>query len=562
MRFATLAATYVQFETLSGNALRHELAAFLTKVPASDIKAVSYMTLGTIASDFDDVNLGLAGKMALRAVAIAYDKDEARVIADAKKKGDVGLAAEAAAKDVKPTLSVFDVFETLHRIAATSGTGSQDEKIRLFSDLLRKATALEARYIARLAVGQLRLGLASKTILDGLSKALGINKADIEHAFNICPDIGIIAETAVKGQAAIKEIGVMAGRPVQMMLCQRVKSMQEALDKLGTPVAAEQKYDGERVQIHKDGKKVTLYSRRLENITHQFPDIVRTVSQVKARSCIIEGEIMAVGKKGELVAFQTLMSRRRKHGVEQMAKEIPVRVFCFELLFLNGKSLLREPYTTRYENLRAIIKPSAGIDFAQRVICEDARCIDALFKRVVGKGGEGVVVKSLRHDSDYQAGVRGWHWVKWKPEYSKGLQDTFDLVVIGAFWGRGRRSGLYGAVLCAAYNKKQDRFESFCKVGSGFSDVELAALPKKLVKAGGKPNNVDVTKQMTPDVWIEPTKVIEVLAAEITKSPFHMAGWKDGKGLALRFPRFVGWREDKKPEQATSVEEIVRMSAR
>jgi DNA ligase-1 len=560
MKFGALCHSYSRFETLSGNALRSALADFLKTVPTVDIKAVVYMTLGAIASDYDEINLGMADKMAIKAIALAAGKDEAKVSKEYKKKGDVGLVAESVCGTADGTLSVFDVFETLHLIATTSGTGSQEEKIRHFSGLLKKATPIEARYIGRLAVGKLRLGVAAKTVLDGLSLAYGIGKEKIEHAFNICPDIGIIAETVVgKGDDGISSIGVVVGRPVQMMLCQRVESLQEAIDKLGIPVAAEQKYDGERVQIHKDRKKVTLYSRRLENITSQFPELVKAAStNLNAASCIIEAEIMAVGKKGQLEPFQKLMSRRRKHGIEQMAKEIPAKAFCFELLYLNGKSLIKESYNTRYENLSSILRPNTSINLAQRVVCTDAKCIDALFKRVVGKCGEGVVIKSLRPDSDYQAGVRGWHWIKWKPEYSKGMQDTFDLAVIGAFRGRGRRSGRYGALLCAVYNKKTGKFESFCKLGSGFSDAELKSLSKKLTKSDSQPKNVVVLKQMTPDVWIQPTKVVEVLAAEITRSPFHAAGMKDGKGLALRFPRFLRWRDDKKAEQATTTKEISR----
>ena len=560
MKFITLAQTFDRFEQLSGNALRSAVAAFLKSIPSSDIKSVVYLTQGSIASEFDDVNLGMAAKSAMAAIASASSEDEHQIVLLAKKVGDIGTVAEKYATARSGLLSVKDVFDGLHRISVTSGTGSQEKKASQLMQLLKKCTPLEARYLARLVVGALRLGLASKTILDGLANAYATKdtKKELEHAYNICPDIGLIAETvAKKGITAVRKIDVMVGRPVQMMLCQRVSELPDVFNRLGSQVAAEQKYDGERVQVHKQGTKVTLYSRRLENITTQFPDIVLSAQKLKAQSCIFEGEIMAV-KGDELLPFQTLMSRRRKHGVDEMTKSIPVRLFAFELIYLNGKSLLHSAYTLRYSKLQTIIKGSTGIALARRVVCSDTDCIEELFESVVGKGGEGVVIKSLQPDSTYQAGVRGWHWIKWKPEYSEGMQDTFDLVVIGAYWGRGRRAGSYGGLLCAVYDKKKDRFESVCKVGSGFSDDDLQMFPKVLKKANARLNNVVVLKNMEPDVWIVPNTVIEVLAAEITKSPFHTAGG----GLALRFPRYIRIRNDKTPQQATTSDELKRMATR
>jgi DNA ligase-1 len=560
MRFAQLCQEYDKLERLSGNALRAEFGRFLGIVPSGEIGMVAYMTLGSIASDFEDVNLGIADKMVAKALAATGKASENAILADYKRRGDIGLVAEDYAGATKAALGIKDVFAALHKIAETAGGGSQDRKIALLAGLLRKSTPLEARYIARLCVGKLRLGVASKTILDGLAQAYDIERKDLDQAWTLCPDIGIVANAAVKGKAAVKRIGVLVGRPVQMMLCQRAESIAEALGRLGTPCAIEQKYDGERVQVHKDKDKVTLYSRRLENITHQFPEIVAGAKKAKAQSFICEGEIMGI-KGNKLLGFQTLMSRRRKHNIEEMAKEIPVKCFCFELIFLNGKSLIDEPYAKRHDMLQKVLGGNPTLELAERMLCKDVKCVDLFFRSIVNRGGEGVVMKRL--SGGYEAGVRGWNWVKWKPEYTKGLQDTFDLVVIGAYQGRGRRSGSYGALLCAVYNEKTGMFESFCKLGSGFSDADLASLPKLLTKTKEKPNNVmTVEKQMTPDIWIAPTKVVEVLAAQITKSPFHMAGRKPGSatGLALRFPRFIRWRDDKKPEQATTTKEVLRMA--
>jgi DNA ligase-1 len=566
MRFSDLAAAYEQLERISsGNVMRDLLARLFRRTPKDELDEVAYLTLGRIAGEYADVNLGMAGKMVLKAVAEAAGADEAEVNALAKKRGDIGIVAEELVGRKRKELTVREVFETLHKIAAASGAGSQERKISLLATLLRNASALEARYLARIVQGNLRLGVGDKTVLDALLLTFTGTKSakkEIEHAYNISPDVGVIARTiAARGIAGIRRIGVTLGVPIQMMLCQRVKNLNEVPRKMGVPFVVEQKYDGERIQAHISGKEVTLYSRRLENITAQFPDIVTALRKsVRAANCVIEGEAVPIDSRGNILPFQTLMSRRRKHGVEEYVRKIPVVLFVFEALYHNGKSLIREPYAKRHSALKKIIKPSSAIQFAAQITCKEPDCAEDFFNDIVQKGGEGIVIKSTRQDSEYQAGVRGWNWVKWKPEYVKGLRDTFDLVVVGAYRGRGRRAGVYGALLCAAYNETADRFETFCKLGTGFSDKNLEELPKKLRKyeAGKKPARVEISKLMTPDVFFTPGLVVEVSGAEITKSPNHTAAG----GLALRFPRFLRYRPEKKPEQATTTKEITRMAKR
>ncbi len=566
--FKDLAETFEELEkTSSGNALRRILAGLFKKASKKEIDKVAYLTLGRIASDFSDINLGMAEKMVLRAVSVAANKEQAAVSALYKKLGDIGLVAEQLVGRKRKDLTITEVFETLHKIAAASGAGSQEQKVSFFAGLLRNASAREARYLARIVQGNLRLGVGDKTVLDSLCITFTGSKEakkEIEHAYTISPDVGVIARTiATKGLAGIRKIGVTLGIPIQMMLCQRIKDLDELPEKMGVPFAVEEKYDGERIQAHKTGNKVVLYSRRLENITAQFPDIVEAVRKnVKAKDCVIEGEAMPVDKKGNLLQFQVLMQRRRKHGIEEYVKKIPVCLFVFEMIYYNGKSLIREPYPKRYELLRKNIKESDKIKLALRIICDNPDCAEELFNTTVQRGGEGIVVKSLRPDSTYEAGVRGWHWVKWKPEYVKGLRDTFDLVIVGAYKGKGRRAGVYGALLCAAYNEASDRFETFCKLGSGFTDKDLEELPKKMKKyeVSHKPSLLEVSKLMTPDVWFEPAVVIEVTGAEITRSPNHTCAIEKGQGFALRFPRFLRYRPEKSAEQATTTKEILRMA--
>lgn len=545
MKFLELATLFEKLEkTSSYLALQKILSEFFKKTPKQEIEHVAYFCLGQIASEFADINIGMAEKMVLRSIGV-----EAKTY---KQIGDLGKTAEQYAKG-KGTLSVKTVFDTLHAIAKTTGAGSQEKKIRLLNDLLKNASPIEARYIARIVVGDLRLGVGSKTILDALSIAYTGTKEkrkELEYAYNICPDVGVVAKTlAYKGIKRVRDIEIELGIPLQSMLCQRIKNLVDVDKKMGYPVTVEEKYDGERIQVHKKGMDVKLYSRRLDDITAQFPDIVAAVKKaVKAKNCVLDSEVMPVDKKGNLLPFQVLMQRRRKYEVEAYVKKIPVILFVFDVLYYK-KSLINEQYKKRYSILTKILKETKTVKLAMQKICQKVDCVEELFNKVVEHGGEGVIIKNLQ--GPYQAGIRGWHWIKWKPEYVKGMRDTFDLVVVGAYYGKGRRAGTYGALLCAVYDKKNDVFETVCKVGSGFTDKTLGELPKKFKTVAKKPARVQVKKIMKPDVWIAPQKVIEVIGSEITKSPSHTSGY------ALRFPRFLRWR-DKKPEQATTKKEIQR----
>jgi DNA ligase-1 len=563
MKFSKLAAVFEKLEKVSsGNKMRELLSGFFKTVPKSEICMVAYLTTGSIASEYEDVVIGMADKMVLKSIAFASGEEESDVRKVFKEKGDVGLAAEALCGRKRKSLDVKDVYDTLHKIAETSGKGSQDQKIKLLAGLFRDASAIESRYIARLVLGTLRLGASDQTLLDSLSIAFTgskENKPKLEHAYHICPDVCLIAETvAKKGLKGLDKINIKVGVPIQMMLAQRVKSIQEILDKIKGKMAVEEKYDGERMQVHIKGKKIKIYSRRLDDITSQFPDVVDEIKKcIKCKSCVIEGECCAVDKKGRLLSFQTLMQRKRKHDIEKYIKKIPVCLFLFDLLYLDGKSYVQKDYPDRYHALKKVVKKQTkGLKLANRIVTDDLKEMQNFFEKMLKHGAEGIMVKSCGKDSVYKAGTRGWLWIKWKPEYAKGLRDTFDLVVVGAFRGRGRRAGSYGSLLCAVYNKKKNRYDTFTKLGSGFTDEQLDKLPKKFKKYELKHKHplVNAKKEMKPDVWFEPAVVVEVLGAEITKSPIHTA-----EGLALRFPRFLRYRPEKSPEQATTVKEVKQM---
>ncbi|MFH1396723.1 MAG: ATP-dependent DNA ligase [archaeon] len=565
MEFSKLAQIYEELEnTPSGNKMREILAEFFKKVPKEDLSIVSYLTLGQIASDYDNVVLGLADKTALKAIITASGQDSSKVKKILQETGDLGLTAEKVCGKTtmtlipKSKLSIKEVFDKLHKIAEASGSGSQELRTGLLASLLQKASPTEAKYIMRISVGTLRMGVGDMTVLDALAIAFTgekKNKEFLEKAYNICPDLAIISETLVKkGIKGIENIDIHVGRPIKMMLAQRVKELDEVPKKIPSKLAIEGKFDGERVQAHKDEKgKIHLFSRRLDDITAQFPDLAKALEEkVKAKTFVIEGEILAVDKDGNPKPFQTLMQRKRKYDIADYVKKVPIVLKAFDLLYLNGKSYLHEPYHKRTKELENIIPNKGLLLVANKIYTEDLDEINKFFHKMLKEGFEGIIIKGM--DSEYQAGTRGWSWIKWKKDYVKEMVDTFDFVIVGAFYGKGKRSGTYGALLCASYNDKDDTFETVCKLGTGLTDELLAELPKKLKKyeVDKQPARLEIKKELKPDIWFEPKLVVEVSGAEITKSPTHTCA----SGLALRFPRFIRYRDNKKAEQATTSKEV------
>jgi DNA ligase-1 len=328
---------------------------------------------------------------------------------------------------------------------------------------------------------------------------------------------------------------------------------------------AEYKYDGERLQAHKKGDEVVLFSRRLENISDQYPDAIELVKRhVKAKDTILEAECVAIDSDtGEMRPFQELMHRRRKYGVEKAMEEYPVSLFMFDALYIDGRDLTLEPYPVRRRSLEKAIKESDRVKIAKHIITDNVEELEKFFLEAIQDGCEGLVCKSIAEDSVYQAGARGWLWIKYKRDYKSEMTDTVDLVVIGAFHGRGKRAGTYGALLLAAYNPETDVFETVTKCGTGFTDEDLAKLPKMMDKHKIDHKHPRVQSIIEADMWFEPVVVIEILGAEITLSPIHVCAMnviRRGSGLAIRFPRFTGnYRLDKAAEDATTVSEIVEM---
>jgi DNA ligase-1 len=575
VRYLVVAEAYRDLEEVSSRlALTERLAALLAQTPDELLPTVCYLGQGLIAPEFAGVDLGLAEKLAVRSVAAAAGADAAQVTALVRETGDLGQAAERLLLSPGPggqaaSLEVTDVVGTLREIAAAEGPGSQGRKVELLAGLLARATPLEARYLLRLVTRNLRLGIGTPTILDALARVHGGGKAArpvLERGYSICCDLGLVAATLVSGGlAAVEQLRVQPGNPVRVMLAQRLADAGEILARLGGRCAAEYKYDGVRVQAHRtaDGT-IRLFTRRLEQISAQFPDVVELLAGLRPAEAIVEGEVVAYdAAAGELRPFGEVMLRRRKHGIDQAVRDVPVGLFCFELLYADGEDLTMLPYPQRRAALEAALTPSPRLRLTTAAEVTEPAALDAMFARAVTDGCEGLVCKSTGPDSFYQAGARGWQWIKLKRDYRTELSDTVDLVVIGALDGRGRRAGVYGAVLLAAYDASADTFRAVTKCGAGFSDADLAALPARLapLRSPNKPARVDARQE--PDVWFEPGLVLEILSAELTLSPNYTAAWgqiQDDAGLAMRFPRFTGrWRDDKSPEDATTTSELAEL---
>jgi DNA ligase-1 len=579
MKYSLMADAY---EKIEGTTKRLEMTSylveFLKKTPKTVIDKVAYLTQGKLYPDFVGIEIGVAEKLAIRAIAKATGRNEKEIEDETKKTGDLGSAAQKFLEKKKQQtffqqqLTVEKVYETLDKMARATGSGSMDTKINLLSGLLTDATPKEAKYLIRTVTGELRLGIADMTVLDALAIAYGGGKEareETERAYNISSDLGRVAKTvAEKGIGGIRNFTVSIGEPIRPMLAERLGSPQEILEKLGGRCIAEYKYDGERVQAHKQENNVTLFSRRLESITDQYPDAVDLVRRhIKPREAIVEAEIVAIDTDtGEMRPFQELMHRRRKYGIKQAMEDYPVSLHAFDVLFTDGKDLTQTPYPTRHNMLEKIILKSDRVQPAEYLITDNPDELERFFEKAIEDGCEGVVCKSLTDDSVYQAGARGWLWIKYKRDYKSEMTDTVDLVIVGAFHGRGKRGGTYGALLLAAYDPEEDEYETVTKCGTGFTDEDLAKLPKMLEKHKLAHKSPRVNSTLEADVWFEPENVIEVIGAEITLSPIHTAAMdkiRKGSGLAIRFPRFTGnYRLDKAAEDATTVKEILEMYQR
>lgn len=572
--FATLADAFNKMEsTRKRLELTQYLVELFEKTPQKVIARIVYLLQGKLRPDFEGVELGVAEKLAMRAISKSSGIPVKKIEDEYRKGGDLGHAASVILEQKTQTtflvedITVERVYETLFKIAKLEGARSQDMKMKYISSLLNDANPLEASFILKILLGTLRLGVAENTVMDALAIAFSGDKDNrrvLEHAYNVSSDLGKVAEAiSEKGLEGVEEFEVILFNPVRPMLADRVKSQEESVERLGDNFAAEYKLDGERVQLHVEGDKVALYSRSLENISSYYPDIIEKIPKsIQADNAILEAEAVAINENtGEFLPFQELMHRRRKYKIEKAVTQYPITVNFFDILFCNDKSCLDLSYKERRDKLEKIVKEDEYAKHIPMTIVKSEGDVEEFLENSINAGSEGLMLKML--DKPYQAGSRGSYWLKLKREYQNELGDSLDLVVIGGFFGKGRRTGSYGTLLLASYDEDEDMFASICKVGTGFSDEDLDQLyqilqPKVTIK-----KNPRIESEMEADVWFEPELVIEVVASEITLSPIHKAARdkvRKDAGLALRFPKFTGKiRTEKMAEDASTSEEVISL---
>ncbi len=566
MKFSEFSEYLEKLEVTSSRlSLIEILSDLFKKTPDSEIEKVVYLIQGRIAPFFAPIEIGMAEKNVAGAIAIAYGSEKDRVLKLFAKLGDMGKAAQELSNSKSSNITVSEVFEILTQIANTSGEGTVEKRQTLLAGLLSKVDATSAKHLVRIPLGNNRLGIGDPTILDALATAKLGDKTQrklLEGAYNRTSDLGLIAKTLwTKGLDSIEKLEVRVGSPIRSELCERLPNPEKVIEKMGE-VDVQYKYDGFRVQIHKDGDKVRMFSRNLEEMTHMFPELITgTLKQIKAKTIILDSEALAYNPESEeFLPFQETTKRRRKHGIEEAQKALPLKSFVFDILYKDGEQLLDKPLTERMKILDKVITSDDTLIRTKNQTVTDPKVLQGLLDDAISKGLEGLVIKKLQ--SPYEAGGRNFNWVKLKKHSDGELSDTIDCVLLGYITGKGKRTEFgAGALLVGVYDKDRDEFVSISRIGTGLSDEEWREIHRRAdkIKVGHKPARVN--SMIEPSVWIEPKIVIEVLADEITRSPLHTAGKTEAEnGFALRFPRLVSFREgDKKPEDATEVKEIRRL---
>ena len=566
MKFSELAANLDQMEATNS---RKELVRILSDVyrasSVDELEPITYLIQGRLAPFFEPVEIGLGERLLITAIAAAYGPPKEEVTKLYRETGDLGVTAQRlalASQGESP--SVVEVHQRLSLIAAAGGEGSQQEKLDGFTGLLRDLDSSSAKHLVRITLGKMRLGIGDPTVLDAMSFAKRGNRSlrpVLEAAYNRTSDLGLVARTLWDaGEGGLDALKVTAGHPLRPQLAERLPNPEAVIKKLG-PVGVQPKYDGLRVQIHKNADRVTIFSRNLESMTEMFPELVAAAAGLHVESVILDGEAIAYDPDSEeYVPFQETTARRRKEGIEEMAARVPMRAFIFDVMFRDGSDLTPVPYDRRFEIVEELVAESDTLIAAPLTTTDSAEVLTRELLDYISRGLEGVVAKRL--DSPYQAGARNFNWVKLKRNTSGQLNDTIDVVLLGYYRGKGKRAEFgAGALLAGVYDSDEDEFVTISKLGTGLADQAWRELYDRLATLEVAEKPARVNSNLVPDAWLEPAIVVEVLADEITPSPRHTAGMtENGPGFALRFPRIVSFRTaDKKPEDATSVREIREM---
>ena len=559
MRYATLAEAFEELEKTSAYLEKNDIiAGVLKKTPVEEMERVTLLLLGKTYPAYVSKETGVGLQQLKKAVTQASGYSISEVDKLMKQVGDLGeVTRQLLGKKKQVTLfaeplTVKKVFENIKTLPEITGEGSVDRKIAAIAELLSSSTPLEAKYIARTVLGDLRIGVAEGRLRDAIASAFDVPPDVVEHAYMLTTDYAVVAKAAAaRGEKGLKKLGLEIGHPVNPMLAQRAESLDEIMERMGGKAAFEIKLDGIRIQAHKDGDKVTLFTRRMENYTSMFPDLVGPLRQaLKPKRTIVDGELVAMDKKAKKpMPFQEVLKRRRKYEIKEAIEQIPVEIHLFDVLMTDGESLIDEPYTRRRAELEKMVKPVPGkVMVVEQIVSDKPDEIKAFMDKSLAMGHEGLLAKDLK--ANYRAGRREFVWLKLKPTL-----ETLDLVVVGGLYGKGKRAGYFGSYILAARDEDDGRFKTVTKCGSGYTDEDLKELTKMFKKIQIEKSHEDVDIEIDCDAYFEPKVVFEVAWEEIQISPAEKHTGRYG----LRFPRFVRIREDRRPEEINSVQEIAEM---
>jgi len=549
MKYSILAKTYEELEKESGKLKKVDiLSKLFLKTSTELLPKVIILASGKVFPAYSELKTGVATKMMMKAIFKATGISQNEIVKKFKRFGDLGLVAEECVKSkkqkvfFKKTLTVQMTFNNIQKLATISGAGSQEKKLNLIAELLVSSKPVEARYIVRTILETMRIGVAEGIIRDSIAKIFNVDAEAVENAWFLRSDYGEIAKIAKeKGETGLKKVKIELGNPIVIMLGEKSPTLKEALEKYEHSIL-EYKYDGMRVQIHKKNEKLWIFTRRLENVTDQFPDLLKFAKEgIKVKNCIIEGEAIGFDPKtGNPIPFQQLSRRiQRKYDINIMVKKIPVRIYLFDIVYLNGKTLFKEPYSERRKKLKKSIKiMPKRFELSHSLVTKDLKKAEKFYKASLKEKQEGLMVKNL--DAKYQPGRRVGYWLKVKP-----VMETLELVIVGAEWGRGKRSNWLSSFTLACRNPDTGNFLSVGKLGTGFTDEQFQEFTKKLKSL--------IISEKGVELKIKPDFVVEVAYEEIQKSP------KYGSGYALRFPRLRKIREDRRPEDCDTIDRVIEL---
>jgi len=557
MKYSVLAEVYEKLENTSGKLEKTHIIANLLKEASKELLSKVVLLLnGSVFPSWSEEELGVANQLMIKSIAKAYGISEKEIVKSFKKTGDLGLVVEILSKSKKQTtlgvkeLSMEKVFENLQLIAKQTGGGSQDRKMNLIAELLAQAKSKESKYVVRTALGELRIGVAEGIIRNAIAEAFGVSSAIVENAWFLNPDYGEIAKIAKgRGEKGLESVKIEIGRPIMVLLAEKAPSLEDAVNSF-EKVALEYKYDGARMIVNKKDDRIWIFTRRLENITKAFPDVVEMCkNSLKVKECIVDGEGLAIDKKtGKPLPFQMLSQRiKRKYDIGETAKGIPIELNLFDIIYLNGKTLFDLTLRERRDLLTKTVKEIPGkIQLAKQIMTKDLKKAEKFYKEALEAGHEGLIVKNL--EAKYHPGRRvAGGWLKVKP-----VLESLDLVIKGAIWGTGKRAGWLGSYILACRDPNTGDFLECGMMGTGVKEKKTA-LDDITFK--------DLTNILKPyiefekgnEVKIKPKVVIEVAYEEIQKSPTYSSGY------ALRFPRLLRVRWDKGPEEADDLERLEKI---